>query len=468
LAHELAHTLQQGNTGSAVQRQATPVAEQAPPPADLGCETAADAPFEGVVAASFAVNSADLSEEDADWLAQVALGWWQNEAYADIRIDGYASAEGTTDHNWYLSCDRARAVERELLYPNMHDYDGIPPAYVNSVFAHGETDEFSEGLAANRVVIITISGLPVSDVPLPAEEGPTPCPPLDALFGGRTAAYPLRLAWDAIGCFCGAMAIMDLGPTFAPVEVADCLCNIITAIQDGGTRVYNAFYSLCEAVTWAARGFEGTPPWSVIIDRIGDSAAFITLVGLVGFDCITIVLELLGATGTGAGTGLGTAPSGPLALLAAAVGAVSASTVLSLALDGSAMVMQNIITQGTPFPSGQCASCLRVLEWGLTQVVPKLDEFRRWAIEWGIETYYPELIVELGADIEPWIDDLVATARISWIDEDWWCGKPPGRIQPDAAAVWSWILESDSEEKMRDVTRILLEALPFVMPAESP
>jgi hypothetical protein len=91
----------------------------------------------------------------------------------DLTISGYASTDGTQNHNWALSCQRAEAVQTELVRLGV-------PADKTTIFAHGETNDFdATNLEPNRRA--TIDSTPGT--------GPTITPILTPSdnFAGRSA-----------------------------------------------------------------------------------------------------------------------------------------------------------------------------------------------------------------------------------------------------------------------------------------
>jgi outer membrane protein OmpA-like peptidoglycan-associated protein len=173
LAHELTHTIQQG--ASAAQRMSgaadsvmlsrTPAApsvqrvcESTPPPPDLGCEPATSSTGSGTNI-MFGLNSDALTPAQRSTLSAIAAGWHQGGQVAILRIDGFASCDGSANNNWRLSCRRAQTVARELEAPS----DGSPGVSTANlqVVAHGETDNFdARALPPNRRAVITGGGTP--------------------------------------------------------------------------------------------------------------------------------------------------------------------------------------------------------------------------------------------------------------------------------------------------------------------
>lgn len=152
LAHELAHTIQQGAVGPRIQRSCADLAS--PPP--MTCEVATTSPGSTATNVEFAVNSADLTPGAIAILDAIVAEWHRAGGSDVLRLDGFASVEGAEAANCTLSCDRANAVAAELMAPSSGD-PGIPATHLR-ILAQGETISFSPvSLAANRKVSITSS-----------------------------------------------------------------------------------------------------------------------------------------------------------------------------------------------------------------------------------------------------------------------------------------------------------------------
>jgi outer membrane protein OmpA-like peptidoglycan-associated protein len=186
LAHELAHTIQQGasrplgiqtpipessiransdigqSTVPKVQR--IPQPSNDPPPADLVCDPAVDS-HSIATSVTFAQGGSTLSPAAQATLSSIAAAWHTAGGTEVLRIDGFASAEGGSALNWRLSCDRAIAVALELEAPS-DGSPGVPNTHLE-MFAQGETDLFSStSLAPNRAVsIVSSSGAPAAGPP---------------------------------------------------------------------------------------------------------------------------------------------------------------------------------------------------------------------------------------------------------------------------------------------------------------
>ena len=107
----------------------------------------------------FREGSHELNATDRSTLAAIAAEWHNGGRVGILRIDGYASCDGSVDSNWVLSCQRAEAVAAELAAPK----DGSPgvPTDRLLVLANGETDRFDNtSLTPNRRVVITYGGTP--------------------------------------------------------------------------------------------------------------------------------------------------------------------------------------------------------------------------------------------------------------------------------------------------------------------
>ncbi len=169
IAHELAHTIQQGASasrahgglsasvsaalGSAPHGSIQRVCETTPPPAAMTCDEATNS-VGGGTAILFGLDASVLSAADRATISAIAAAWHSGGENDTFRIDGFASCDGAADHNWLLSCQRAQTVARELEAPT----DGSPGVDAASieVLANGETSRFSTSVfALNRRVEIT-------------------------------------------------------------------------------------------------------------------------------------------------------------------------------------------------------------------------------------------------------------------------------------------------------------------------
>lgn len=155
-----------------------------------------------------------------------------------------------------------------------------------------------------------------------------------------------------LNCFCGIAGVVDLFDASPFLFVAspwiegiDCLCNVWTTIQN-----------------FVQRGIEGDcwAPCNYSFRDVGDVAA---LAALTYVDCASLPLGTALATTIGGliGGGGGTAvePVGGT-LVGGAVGVALGAAVGDFIIDVAAMALQNMITQGTPWPMGQCCSCVEL------------------------------------------------------------------------------------------------------------
>jgi outer membrane protein OmpA-like peptidoglycan-associated protein len=359
LAHELTHVVQQGGGGSVVRRQTTegraagggrtvPPATggrvpegtgRATPPRRGGtttpapampCARAGPGHVPGLVDIQFTQGSSTLSATAQGALASLA-STWSSGARPTLRVDGYASIEGSVSSNLRLSCQRADTTARELIRL------GIPSRSVERV-AHGETVEFSRrSLEPNRRVIVAERARVVP--PRPAR--PRVCGGIDGFFRTVLLIEP-GLANDIVTCVCFGASIADAIPipavgTSPYVEAADCLCNIFTALQ----QVYT-------------RGSDGGC-WSIDNLTASDLLALGALSGIAVVDCGSLPVGTALAGFIGGLIGTAAEPGGGT-VAGAGGGAVLGDFIVDLA----AMALQNLITQGTPLPVAQVQACGRL------------------------------------------------------------------------------------------------------------
>jgi hypothetical protein len=115
----------------------------------------------------FPVGSVLLNTTQRTEISTVAAAWHSFGGGVELRVDGYASAEGECDMNWELSCRRAAAVRAELAAPS-DGSTGVPSGDIER-FAHGESDEEGRALAPNRRATIAFPPAPLPPpVPPPA------------------------------------------------------------------------------------------------------------------------------------------------------------------------------------------------------------------------------------------------------------------------------------------------------------
>jgi len=171
LAHELTHVVQQGQTstrGVARTTQSSPetfpkecragtcqvsdVLQRAGDPAAIpvgfACPTDLTAGKPAGTDLLFPSDGAAITPTHTALLTAFRATWLVAGGSDDITVHGYASTDGTQDHNWTLSCDRAQAVQAELIRL------GIPAVRIN-VLAHGASTDFGAGIATNRHVVVS-------------------------------------------------------------------------------------------------------------------------------------------------------------------------------------------------------------------------------------------------------------------------------------------------------------------------
>jgi hypothetical protein len=110
----------------------------------------------------FSVDESTVTPAHTLLLSAFVVTWLAAGGTDDIDVHGFASTDGAQPHNWTLSCDRAEAVQAELVRL------GIPAVRI-SVVAHGESTDFSAGLAPNRRAVVTSRSAGI--VPLPLISG---------------------------------------------------------------------------------------------------------------------------------------------------------------------------------------------------------------------------------------------------------------------------------------------------------
>jgi len=209
LAHELTHVVQQGASPLAPPVQRLGDTSKLPP--GFSCPVAVDSPSSEILDFQFpnrgtALNPSQKSSIEGFIVSRRALG-----ITGVVRVDGYASPAGSDPLNWQLSCDRARAVEAELLHPSSGRVPGLPPSEI-ALFAQGETNEFSRTTGPdrdgpNRRASISGATAPPPPPPpvCPAVPGPTPatCSTRNSAYCAAAACFPTN-PW--LPCVCRASA----------------------------------------------------------------------------------------------------------------------------------------------------------------------------------------------------------------------------------------------------------------------
>jgi hypothetical protein len=158
-------------------------------PKGLGCPVAASTPAAPVTnvflftPGSFTLNAVQIAEVE-DFIR----AWHAAGASAHIRIDGFASTDGTDETNWTLSCQRAEAVLAELTSPSSKTTPGIPAGFIEEL-AQGETNEFGATEPPNRRAQITTT------LVIPPASLVAPACPFGAASTRMTATIkPVRVA----------------------------------------------------------------------------------------------------------------------------------------------------------------------------------------------------------------------------------------------------------------------------------
>jgi outer membrane protein OmpA-like peptidoglycan-associated protein len=190
LAHELAHVLQQngamgsrivqgGDSADVVQRQSPQSTSNVADIPPLPCDLATMSPVPPDVVQESITFPNDASELTTVQMAQIdnfIRNWWAQGGSTPVRVDGFASKTGPTDHNWSLSCWRASNVAAKLKQPLTPELDGIPESLI-TVFMHGETTEFpSEGENRRATISAKFPPGPTPPSPGPTPPGPSPGP----------------------------------------------------------------------------------------------------------------------------------------------------------------------------------------------------------------------------------------------------------------------------------------------------
>ena len=164
MAHELTHVIQQNSDASSkanrktanqyVSKASNIIQRAGDPrriPGGLTCPTSLATGAPAGTDLLFAQNGSTITGSHTLSLIGFAISWLLSGGYNNILIHGYASTEGTDEHNWALSCNRAEAVRAELIRL------GIPPVRIR-VVAHGESTDFGASLPPNRRVVVSTAG----------------------------------------------------------------------------------------------------------------------------------------------------------------------------------------------------------------------------------------------------------------------------------------------------------------------
>ncbi|MEM6725540.1 MAG: DUF4157 domain-containing protein, partial [Bacteroidota bacterium] len=113
-------------------------------PTDINCIAMDTLGTPGALNVLFDQDVAALSGPNQLLIENFVGSWVARGLSDDLLIGGFASKEGGQTQNWRLSCDRAEAVQAELVRIGV-------PANKITTFAHGETEDFSAAaLEPNR------------------------------------------------------------------------------------------------------------------------------------------------------------------------------------------------------------------------------------------------------------------------------------------------------------------------------
>jgi len=240
LAHELTHVVQQedGTTAGApgsIQR----LGDLTQVPLVLGCDVANSTSARVVTNVLFGLGSSALSPTAVADIGSFAAAWNGLGRSPLVRIDGFASTDGSDPSNWVLSCARARAVEAELVTPSTPGAPSIPAASITEVLAQGETDEFGPTLPSNRRATISAEMTPAATAAV-FSESPT------QLFAGYDASVaPNILVVPAAGTreaqviatpVGGVVNFASLDPAIAAVSPTPGGVEV-TGVADGDTSI---------------------------------------------------------------------------------------------------------------------------------------------------------------------------------------------------------------------------------------
>jgi hypothetical protein len=248
--HSIATAVQKHGHGPILQRR---VGDPTQRPPGLACPSAVDLPPPGIVDLFFDTEGVILSDAQKAQIDAFATSWQALGGGTPVRIDGFASTDGPEPHNWDLSCSRALAAMAELLAPASPGVPGIPSGNI-TIFAQGETDEFSTAsLAPNRRAVISTPAPQPPAVDC-STVTPPPCPI------GPPAPF-LRDPHIPSGSLCRGACGADCPSTCTPLpDVTLCVtdatgkchftCTYISVIQCGshlGCRIHDACYDACAA-----------------------------------------------------------------------------------------------------------------------------------------------------------------------------------------------------------------------------
>ncbi|MGH9969841.1 MAG: eCIS core domain-containing protein [Pyrinomonadaceae bacterium] len=161
LAHELTHIVQQDGATAGPSASIQRLGDLSQVPAVIGCDVATSTSARVVTSVLFGIGSAALSPTAVAAIDAFATAWNGLGTSPNVRIDGFASTDGSDPDNWLLSCARARAVEAKLTAPTP-PLLGVPSASITEVLAQGETFEFGPSFPPNRRATISADMTPAA------------------------------------------------------------------------------------------------------------------------------------------------------------------------------------------------------------------------------------------------------------------------------------------------------------------
>ena len=166
-ADQIAHSASAGDIGLAVGMRLQRAGDLSAKPPTMTCPVATTSPANVINHLWFPRASSTLTATQKGEIAAFVQNWLTLGGAASVRVDGYASVDGPQGFNWTLSCDRARAVERELLGPLPGLLPGVPLGLI-TLFAHGETAEYGVAADNRQATIATAAAAPPSPPAAPA------------------------------------------------------------------------------------------------------------------------------------------------------------------------------------------------------------------------------------------------------------------------------------------------------------
>jgi hypothetical protein len=157
---------------------------------------------------------------------------------------------------------------------------------------------------------------------------------------------------DAINCFCLAAGVADVIPLEGignnpVIESIDCICNVLTFLQE----LYN-------------RGNKGGC-YSLSNLSSTDITLLGTLAAATAADCFSLPIgsAVGGLIGALLGFGGGSAGGPPGEAVGAIGGAITGASIGDFIVDVGGSAIQNLITQGVPWPAAQAQACSRFVNW---------------------------------------------------------------------------------------------------------